>query len=51
MGLLSLDHYHFYFLMIFKETLTFMLLSNLVLQYWEIANDKSSIVLVGVVSL
>ena len=35
MGLLTLDHYHFYFLMIFKETLTFLSLSNLVLQYLQ----------------
>ena len=33
MGLLSLDCYHFDFLMILKEMLTFLLLSNLILQY------------------
>ena len=33
MGSLSLDCYHFYFLMILKETLTFQSISNLVLQY------------------
>ena len=33
MGSLSLDRYRFYFLMILKETLIFLLLSNLVLQY------------------
>ena len=31
---LSLDCYHFDFLMIVSETLTFLLLSNLVLQYY-----------------
>ena len=31
--LLSLDHYDFYFLKIWKETLTFLSLSNPVLQY------------------
>ena len=30
---LFLDRYHFYFLMILKETLTFLSLSNPVLQY------------------
>ena len=33
MGLLSLDYYHFHFLMILKETLTFLSLLNAVLQY------------------
>ena len=33
MGSLSLDHYHFYFFTILKETLTFLSLSNLDLQY------------------
>ena len=33
MGSLSLDCYHFYLLMILKETLTFLSLSNPVLQY------------------
>ena len=37
MGSLSLDRYHVYFFMILKETLTFLLLSNLVLQYCVIA--------------
>ena len=32
-GSLSLDHNHFYFLMILKKTLTFLLLSNPVLQH------------------
>ena len=32
MGSLSLDHYHFYFLMVLKEMLTFLSLSNPVLQ-------------------
>ena len=33
MGSPLLDRYHFYFLMILKETLTFLSLSNAVLQY------------------
>ena len=33
MGSLSLGHYHFHFLMILKEVLTFLSLSNPVLQY------------------
>ena len=44
MGSLSLDHYHFYFLMIFKEPLTFPLLSNLILQYISLTDcyDKTT---------
>ena len=38
MGSLSLDRYHFYFLMILKETLTFLSLSNPVLQYCKHRN-------------
>ena len=35
MGLLSLDRYHVYLLMILKKTLTFLSLSNPVLQYYS----------------
>ena len=35
MGSLSLDRYHFYFLMISKKVLTFLSLSNPVLPYWS----------------
>ena len=39
-GSLSLDRYHCYLLMILKETLTFLLLSNLVLQYCNRCNNS-----------
>ena len=37
---LSLDHYHFYFLMILKEMPTFTSLSNTVLQYSMLQQQK-----------
>ena len=36
MGSLSLDHYHFYFLMILNEKLTFLSLLNPILQYLNV---------------